>query len=209
MLCFFSLLLFFAPLDHAGDGASPEQQAAAQLVRVRRIYIDVLTGGDSALKIRDLLMTSLQGSKQFVITEDEDRADATLKGTGQDQVFTDSFQSSEGINAHSQIGGGSSAGTRNYSSSSSNRYAGVTVGENESHRTEERKHEAIATVRLVSKDGDVIWSATAESLGGKFLGASADVADKIAKRLVVDYRAARQLEAEKAKTPAAATVSSK
>ncbi len=67
----------------------------------------------------------------------------------------------------------------------------MSIGENESRRTEERKHEAIATVRLVSKDGDVIWSATAESMGGKFLGASADVADKIAKRLVTDYKAAK------------------
>jgi hypothetical protein len=46
-------------------------------------------------------------------------------------------------------------------------------------------------VRLVSKGGDIIWSATAESLGGKFQGASADVADKIAKRLVEDYKAAK------------------
>ena len=38
----------------------------------------------------------------------------------------------------------------------------------------------------------MIWSATAESLGGKFLGASADVADKIAKRLVTDYKAAKE-----------------
>jgi hypothetical protein len=37
----------------------------------------------------------------------------------------------------------------------------------------------------------VIWSATAESLGAKFMGASADVADKIAKRLVTDYKAAK------------------
>ena len=57
--------------------------------------------------------------------------------------------------------------------------------------TKERKHEAIATVRLLSKDGDVIWSATAESLSAKFMGASADVADKIAKRLVSDYKAAK------------------
>jgi hypothetical protein len=80
---------------------------------------------------------------------------------------------------------------RNYANSSSNRSVGLSVGENESSRTEERKHEAIATVRLVSKDGNVIWSATAESLGAKFMGASADVADKIAKRLVADYKAAK------------------
>ena len=67
----------------------------------------------------------------------------------------------------------------------------MTIGENSSRRSEERKHEAIATVRLVGKSGDVIWSATAESLGGKFLGASADVADKIAKRLVADFKAAK------------------
>src|SRR5579864_748534 len=192
MSAFLCLLLLIAPVLDRDDQPDPEEEATAQLAKVRRIYVDVLTGGDAALKIRDLLMTSLQSSKQFIITEDEDKADATLKGSGDDQVFTDTFQSSEGINAHSQIGGGSSQGTRNYASSSSNRNLGVTIGENESRRTEERKHEAIATVRLVSKDGDVIWSATAESLGGKFMGASADVADKIAKRLVADYKAAKK-----------------
>ena len=65
----------------------------------------------------------------------------------------------------------------------------------------ERKHEAIATLRLVNKDGDVIWSATAESLGGKFLGASADVADKIAKRLATDFKAAKQVISSQPNTP--------
>jgi hypothetical protein len=173
---------------------SPEEESAGKLAKVRRIYVDILTGGDTALQIRDLLMTSLQKSKQFVITEDEEKADATLKGAGSDQIFTDTFQSSDGINAHSQVGGGATGNTKTTGSA---RYAGMSIGENESRHTQERKHEAIATVRLVSKDGDVIWSATAESLGGKFLGASADVADKIAKRLVTDYNAAKKTVTEK------------
>jgi hypothetical protein len=173
---------------------SPEEESAGKLAKVRRIYVDILTGGDTALQIRDLLMTSLQKSKQFVITEDEEKADATLKGAGSDQIFTDTFQSSDGINAHSQVGGGATGNTKTTGSA---RYAGMSIGENESRHTQERKHEAIATVRLVSKDGDVIWSATAESLGGKFLGASADVADKIAKRLVTDYTAAKKAVREK------------
>ena len=70
-------------------------------------------------------MTSLHNSKQFVITEDEDKADAILKGAGDDDVFTDTFQSSRRLNAHTQIGAGSSEGLRNYSSSSSNRSGGV------------------------------------------------------------------------------------
>jgi hypothetical protein len=192
-------VLLFAPFL---EQPTPEEEAAQHLSKVRRIYIAILTGGDAALQIRDLLMTSLHNSKQFVITEDEDKADAVLKGAGDDDVFTDTFQSSDGINARSQISAGSSEGLRNYASSSSNRSGGLSIGENDSRRTEERKHEAIATVRLVSKDGNVIWSATAESLGAKFMGASADVADKIAKRLVADYKAAKLQTA--GQTPATA-----
>jgi hypothetical protein len=182
-----SLLMLLTPLADS-DPRTPEEQAQIQLAKVRRIYIDILTGGDAALKIRDLLMTSLQNSRQFIVTEDEAKADATLRGTGTDTVFTENFQSSEGLNAHSQVGGGADK-----TSKTSARYMGMSIGENSSRRTEERKHEAIATVRLVNRDGDIIWSATAESLGGKFLGASADVADKISKHLVLDYMAARKL----------------
>jgi altronate dehydratase len=201
------LLAVFAPYL---EQQTPEEEAAEHLSKVRRIYIAILTGGDAALQLRDLLITSLHNSKQFIITEDEDKADATLKGAGDDDVFTDTFQSSEGINAHTQISAGSSEGLRNYSSSSSNRSGGLTIGENDSRRDEQRKHEAIATVRLVSKDGDVIWSATAESLGAKFMGASADVADKIAKRLVSDYRAAKlQVATQERETPASGIAATK
>ena len=190
-------LLFFAPFsDPAADELDPEEEALQQLAKVRRIYVGILTGGDAALQIRDLLMTSLQSSKQFIITEDEEKADAVLKGSGDDEIFTDLFQSSDSINAHTQMSLGQSAATRNSTSNSSSHSAGLSIGENESRHTEERKHEAIVTVRLVSKDDDVIWSATAESFGGKFLGASADVADKIAKHLVADYKNAKKLLAD-------------
>lgn len=190
-MCAFLCILMILAARPAQDELTPEEEAASQLAKVRRIYVDTLTGGDNALQIRELIMASLQRTKQFIITEDEEKADATLKGSGDDDIFTDTFQSSEGINAHTQLGAGQSEGTRNYASSSSNHQIGLSIGENSSRHTEERKHEAIATVRLVSKDGDVIWSATAESLGGKFLGASADVADKLAKRLATDYKAAK------------------
>jgi hypothetical protein len=50
----------------------------------------------------------------------------------------------------------------------------------------------MASVRLVKKDGDVIWSTTQESNGAKFHGASADVAEKITKQLIADYARARR-----------------
>jgi hypothetical protein len=41
-------------------------------------------------------------------------------------------------------------------------------------------------VRLVSSDGDVLWSTTQESKGAKYKGASADVAEKVVKQLLWD-----------------------
>jgi hypothetical protein len=67
-------------------------------------------------------------------------------------------------------------------------------GENDSEHSVERRHEAIASVRLVNKDGDVIWSTTQESLGAKYHGASADVADKITAKLKEDWEKARKLK---------------
>ena len=182
-------LLCLLLLVSAVEKKMPDEATADQLTKVRRIFVDTLTGGDSALKIRDLLISKLQGCKLFILTEDEGRADAVLKGAGEDTVFTDLFQSSDNINAHTQV---STPGTQSNSKLSGRGYAGVSIGENESHRIEQRKHEAIATVRLVNQDGDVIWSTTQESFGGKFMGAAADVADKVTRRLVMDYNKAKK-----------------
>ena len=71
---------------------------------------------------------------------------------------------------------------------------GVGVGDSETSHIEERKHEAVAAVRLVNKDGDVIWSTTQESQGGKFHRASTDVAERITKKLIEDYERAKKLK---------------
>src|SRR5258708_6456520 len=124
------------------------------------------------------------------MTEEEDKADAVLKGAADDTVFTDLFTSSENMNTHSTSGSGTGATTSK--TTGGHQYTGFGLGESESHRTEERKHEAVATVRLVDKQGDVIWSTTQESLGGKFVGAGADVDNKIAKKLAADYKRASE-----------------
>jgi hypothetical protein len=168
-----------------------EQQNLLQLLTVRRVYVDRLTGGETAAQMRDMIMSSLHGSRLFVVTETLERADAILRGSAEDLVFTDSYSSNEGINARGTAGGSSS------SRSSSRGYASAGIGENESSHVSERKHEAVAAVRLVNKDGDVIWSTTQESLGGKFRGASADVADRITRQLQSDYERAKKLSGVK------------
>ena len=175
-----------APVKTARTPTTIEQQNLAQLLTVRRVYVDRLTGGETAAQMRDMIISSLHGAKLFVVTETAERADATLRGSAEDLVFTDTFSSSEGINAQG------SAGSSRSSSAKRNAYASLGVGEREDTRIAERKHEASAAIRLVNKEGDVIWSTTQESLGGKFRGASADVADKITRQLVSDYERARK-----------------
>jgi hypothetical protein len=179
--------------------AQAPDDVLAQIAGVKRVYVDRLTGGETAAQMRDLIISSLQGSKLFVLTENTDRADAFLRGAAEDLVYIDDFQSSEGVNAHM----GDSSRTDNSSGTRFNAGGGSVsrsvarslsagVGENESTKIKERKHEAMATVRLVNKDGDVMWSTTQESNGAKFRGASADVADKITKQLTMDMERLRK-----------------
>src|SRR5260370_18500529 len=165
-----------------------EEDSLRQLLGVRRIYVDRLTGGETAAQMRDLLLSSLENTKLFIVTDKEERADAILRGGAEDLIFTDVHTSSDGVNARANIG--TSRNARTIGSQSAN--AGFGVGENESSHVEERKHESVAAVRLVNKEGDVIWSTTQQSQRGTFRRASTDVADRITKKLVEDYERARK-----------------
>jgi hypothetical protein len=180
----------------AGGAADPPQTAAPtveeqglrQLLTIRRVYVDRLTGGETAAQMRDILLSSMAGSDLFILTENPDRADVTMRGAAEDLVYTDQHTSSDNINARANVGTGRSTSAQRAPS------AGLGLGESESDHSTERRHEAIAAVRLVNKDGDVIWSTTEESLGAKFHGASADVADKIIAKLKEDFERARKLK---------------
>lgn len=157
-----------------------------ELLKIRRLYVEALNGGDTAVQFRDMLIGALQSTRLFVVTEDPEKADTILRGSAEDLVFTETFQASEGIQARTQVGSTRSGGTTRGG-------AAFSVGEQESIRQTERRHEASASVRLVNKEGDVIWSTTQESGGAKFRGASADVAAKVTSQLTGDFHRARKL----------------
>jgi hypothetical protein len=155
----------------------------AQLLEVRRIYVEQLTGGAQANQMHDMIIASLQRLGRFSLTEDPEKADAILKGSAEDLTFTDVFDTSEGITARAGVNLGSSG------SGATSRRGGSTslsVGDRESARIQERKHEASASVRLVNREGEILWSTTQESMGAKFRSSSADVAEKVARQLVAD-----------------------
>jgi hypothetical protein len=167
------------------------QPPSMPLALVRRIYVDQLGGGKTSDQMRDMIIAALQNSGLFVITENPEHADASLKGSSDDQVFAEEHQTSDSIGFHATEGSGSSSSAEFGPSSASHRNAGAGVDQSESSHSKERRHEAAASVRLVDTDGDVIWSTTQESNGGKFRGAMADVADKNARRLLEETRKAR------------------
>jgi len=180
--------LFMAATGFA-QGIDPAQDPTQDLVRVRRIFVDKLTGGEAAAQMRDMLMASLQATKLWVITENPDKADAFLRGAADDLIYSETRESRDGVDARAALS------TRNGALGSrraNGNFASVGVGQNEAERVQERKHEATAAMRLVNKDGDLIWSTTKESSGAKFKGAAADVTDKVVKQLVADVEAARR-----------------
>jgi hypothetical protein len=159
------------------------------LSKVKRVHIEELAGNKTAAQIRDMIINALQSAGVFVVTENPDKADAILRGSAEDEVFTDTFQTSEGVNARASLSG--AVGTSRVTTGRRGA-ASVGVGLDESEKISERKHEAMAAVRLINTDGDVIWSTTQESLGAKFKGASADVADKVVKQLLADIERSRR-----------------
>jgi len=173
------------------EPAELERERLVELLKIRRVYVDRLAGGEVAAHIREMILAALHSARLFVVTENPERADAVLRGSAEDLVYTETFASSEGLSARGSFGTGS---TRTTDTQGRRNYASVGVGEHSSTRISERRHEASAAVRLVNKEGDVIWATTQESTGGKFRGASADVADKITRQLMADYERARRMQ---------------
>lgn len=167
-----------------------EMSTAARLARIRRVYVEPLTGGAVGTQMRDMLIAALEKSGLYTLTEDPEHADAVLRGSADDQIFTDTHTTSDSIGFNSHVGVASGSHSLN-SGVTSNTNVGAGVNENESSHIQERRHEANASVRLVDKEGDVLWSTTQESPGGKFRGAMADVADKVARNLIEQTRKVR------------------
>jgi hypothetical protein len=174
-------LLAAGLLGAPGPGANV---ASEQIAGIKKVYVEKFGGGAGADQIRDMVIAAIQRTNLFVLTENPERADTLLRGSAEDLVYTENFQSNEGITARlTPYGSTSSESSR----TSAKLTAGVSIGDHDSVHQQERKHEASASVRLVNRDGDVIWSTIQESQGAKFRSAAADVAERIGRQLAADY----------------------
>lgn len=184
------IILFLAASGALGAAQAPQSLADQQLKKlaaVRRLYVEELVG-EGAHAIRDLLAAAIHSRGLFVLVEDAASADAYVRGSAEDLIYTDYQRFSSGINVRgaassSQREGGES----NYGSAS------FGVGDNEDTNRRERKHEALVAVRIVLNNGEVVWAAVRESSGAKFRGAAADVAQGVAEELEAALAKAREL----------------
>jgi len=140
-----------------------------------------------------MVINSLTESKRFIVTENKDKADAVLKGTGLEKTNEEFHASSEGTavstaggSENGSIEGSMSNGTGTLSGSHHGGFFAKGAGISDSQASTDVVNDARLAVRLVSSDGDVIWATTKESKGAKYKGASADVADQIVKQLLWD-----------------------
>jgi len=165
----FALLLLSACGLAAGDPSG--------LAAVRAIFVEDL-GGPDAGPIRDMIIGAIHRTGLFVVTENPDAAAATLRGSAEDLIYQDYQRYRNSMTARGAVGSSNRDGGESSSTRSS-----FGVGDNEESSRRERKHEALAAVRLLLRDGTVVWSTTQESDGAKFRGAAADVAARVADEL--------------------------
>lgn len=143
---------------------APAEEAgvdAKALLKVKRIYVDSFGDDIISKELQSMIVSSLVATKRFKVTENRERADAILKGVALEK-------SSHELHAYGEstaVGQGA-------------------ISDSSAHT--ETLNESKVSIRLLSPDGDVIWTSTQESKGGKYKGASADVADKCVKQLLRD-----------------------
>ena len=169
---------------------APQSLADLQLKKlagVHRLYVEELSG-EGGHAIRDLLAAAIHSRGLFILVEDAASADAYVRGSAEDLIYTDYERYSSGINVR-----GAASSSQRESGESNFGSASFGVGDSEDTNRRERKHEALLAVRIVLTNGEVVWAAVRESKGAKFRGAAADVAHGAADELEAAVAKARQL----------------
>lgn len=178
-----------APQASPASPTPPEQKAAVsatsaedltpeqRLLKVKRIFVESFGDDPISKQIHAMVITGLTETKRFIVTENKDRADAILKGTGLEKT-------SQEVHAYSEstAAGGFGASVVGNTAAAVGHAAGISDAATHT----ETINDARIAVRLVDRDGDVIWTTAQESKGAKYKGATADVAEKVVKQLMRD-----------------------
>ncbi len=155
-----------------------EQPVDPRILQVKRLCIQKFGEDALGVQVQEMVIAKLFESKRFSLTESCERAQFALKGSITERSKQTFGSESEGVSF------GQGAAHENLSSS-------------------QTKEHAVVTLRLVDKEGDIVWAISVESAGGKTKGAIGDAAERAVRRLLRDIeRAERQAQkTEKSKQP--------
>jgi len=166
--------------------ASPvDAELAEKLLKAKRIYVESFGEDNLSKTLQAMVIDALRTSKRFIVTENREKADLVMKGSSLEKTSQEFHALGSGTTV-AGAAGGHSASQAGKVGSASGGFVAQSLGINDSQASTETINDARVAVRLVSTDGDVVWSTTQESKGAKYKGASADVADKIVKQLLRD-----------------------
>jgi hypothetical protein len=170
-----------------------ETNLSEKLLGAKRIFVGHFGDDPINKTLEAMVIDALTASKRFTITENKQRADLVLKGyslektTQEAHAVADSTVVAGAAGGHSaSVSGVSGPAGGSVSGSSSGGFVTRHLGISDYQASVETVNDARMAVRLVSTDGDVVWSTTQESKGAKYKGAMADVAEKVVKQLLYD-----------------------
>jgi hypothetical protein len=164
-----------------------------KLLSARRVFVENFGDDPVSKTLQAMIVDAIGTSKRLIVTENREKADLILKGAALEKT-TEEFHALDSTTTvaaasgghSSQVSGSANSSGAAVSGSSHGGFVARKLGISDSQASTETVNDARAAVRLVSMDGDVVWSTTQESKGAKYRGAAADVADKIVKQLLRD-----------------------
>ena len=159
----------------------------AKLLAVKRVCMGNVAGDESLVApARELAVASLFSAKRFTVTENCDKADGVIKGAvlerREKKVRGEAEEAGFGV-AGGAVHVGPGGGGGGFGA------AGGSSGE--TLYSSETRTQATVTLRMVDREGTVIWAYSQDSPGGKTKGAVADAVERVIRQLVKDIERAQ------------------
>jgi hypothetical protein len=182
--------------DKPKETTPPAEVAAnPRLLQVKRVCVQTFGDDSLGVQAREMVIAKLYESKRFSLTENCAKADFVLKGAVTERNDRAFREESEGVGfgVSAAASDSSGAGINRTGTSASASARGDT---RETLASSENKQRAAVTMRLVDKDGEILWAASLESTGGKTKGAIGDAADRAVRKFLRDLERAEKQNAE-------------
>ncbi|HWQ03244.1 MAG TPA: hypothetical protein VNL38_02085 [Candidatus Nitrosotenuis sp.] len=193
------LIAFFLTSTYGQTGnssqKSDEPKVNPKLSVVRRVCVQGFGTDTLSLQAQETIIARLFETTRFSITENCEKAEFVLKGSVVERVEVTQRSESEGI-GFGQAGSASSSSSSKVgsvgSSSSASAAGRISANTHESLSSSEVKQQAALTLRIVDRDGEVIWATSQETGGGKSKSAVGLAAEMAVRRLLRDIERAEK-----------------